>query len=183
MTDVNEALAEIESGIRRLKIDFDRFFNGALPVPPEDQRRELARLLRRARTLPGRTFAERFLLNTLEARFNTLSELFNRRLREQETVGTPRAQQLQPGHDARRGVVFGARLDPAAVTALYNQLYSSAGRSAKTDFDSFERYLQKQVDTLRKRTGCSEIRFRVTQAAGQPTLKAKPLDPKSKPVE
>ena len=175
MDETNQALAEIESGIRRLKVDFDRFFNGALPVPPEDQRTRVSALLRRARATPPKTFADRFLLNTLEARFNTLSELFNRRLREQETTGRPRSAGQRPKIDASRGVVLGESMDVEAVTALYDKLYTQSGRRAKTDFSSFERYLRKQVDTLRRRTGCEEIRFRVTDANGQPTLKAKPL--------
>lgn len=175
MEDVNHALAEIEAGIRRLKVDFDRFFNGALPVPPENQRRRLTRMLRRARTMPTQTFAERFMLSTLEARFNTLSELFNRRLRENETSGPARAQRPEPGHDPQQGVVLGADMDPEAVTALYDRLYDSAGRRAKTDFGSFQTYLRRQVDTLRRRTGCREVRFRVTLAGDEPALKAKPL--------
>ena len=175
MEDVNHALAEIDSAIRRLKVDFDRFFNGALPVPPEDQRRRLVRMLRRARTMPTQTFAERFLLSTLEARFNALSELFNRRLREQEASGPARAQRPEPEHDPRHGVVLGTDMDPEAVTALYDHLYDSNGRRAKTDFGSFQTYLRRQVDTLRRRTGCREVRFRVTLAGGEPALKAKPL--------
>ena len=175
MDEVSQTLAEIESGIRRLKVDFDRFFNGALPIPPEDQRRRLARLLRKVRSAPPKTFAERFMLNTLEARFNTLSELFNRRLREQELAGPVRAQRPHPKHDPQQGVVLGAQMDAEAVTALYNTLYSSAGRRAKTDFNSFQSYLRKQVDQLRRKTGCEEIRFRVADANGQPTLKAKPI--------
>lgn len=179
MEETNQELAEIEGGIRRLKVDFDRFFNGALPAPPEDQRRLVARLLRRARAAPPKAFAERFLLNTLEARFNTLSELFNRRLREQESVGPVRgAQQPRRDLDPQRGVVLGAQMEHEAVTALYNTLYSSTGRRAKTDFESFETYLRKQVNTLRRKTGCQEVRFRITQSNGQPTLKAKPLAPR-----
>ena len=175
MADLSESLSEIDSGIRRLKIDFDRFFNGALPIPPEDQRRRVTRLLRRARSAPNKSFADRFLLNTLEARFNTLSELFNRRLREQEVAATPRGQRSPSRPDPSRGVVLGARLDPDAVDALYRTLYSREGRGAKTDYASFERYLRKQVDALRKKTGCREIRFRVTEAGGVPKLRAKPL--------
>ena len=75
-------------------------------------------------------------------------------------------------------MILGKQMDAEAVTALYNKLYSSAGRRAKTDFNSFQTYLRKQVDTLRQRTGCHQIRFRVTQSNGQPTLKAKPLGAK-----
>ena len=175
MDEISQTLAEIDGGIRQLKVDFDRFFNGALPVPPEDQRRRLTKLLRRARSMRSKTFADRFMLNTLEARFNTLSELFNRRLREQETTGSARPHRPVRELDPSRGVVLGSSMDLEAVTALYNRLYSSAGRRAKTDFDSFQSYLRKQVDTLRQRTGCREIRFRVAQTGGEPKLKAKPL--------
>ncbi len=166
----------LEGGIRRLKIDFDRFFNGALPLPPEDQRKEVKRMLREARSRRLPTFAERFHLNTLEARFNTLNELFNRRLRELETIGTaPSAKTGAAPVFPAAGLVVGTSPDLSAVTAIYNELYTSGGRQAKTDFDSFHSYLRQQIDTLRKRTGCEQVRFRVTSANGQPTLKAKPI--------
>ena len=174
--ETQQALAEIDAEIRGLKIDFDRFFNGALPVPPEDRREHVKRLLRKARSGRLATFADRFLLNTLEARFNTLNELFNRRLRDMETsAGGANQRPARKRVDPSRGVVLGRNLDTEAVSALYNQLYSSTGRRAKTDFDSFQRYLRKQIEQLRQRTGCEEIRFRVADAQGQPTLKAKPL--------
>ena len=157
-------------------MDFDRFFNGALPFPPEEQRNRLRRLLRRARSQRQNTFAERFHLNSLEARFNTLSELFNRRLREQEMGSS--AKKAMPREAPRRhedGVILGRSLDVEAVTTLYNELYNSKGRETKTDFDSFQRFLHKQVADLTRRSGCDRIRFRVSQVKGRPTLKAKPL--------
>ena len=174
----NGILDELESGINRLKIDFDRFFNGALPLPPEEQRERVKRMIREARSRRLPTFAHRFHLNTLEARFNTLSELFNRRLRDLEHVGTvPRARTEGRPTFPRGGLVLGASPDLSAVSSLYNELYKTAGRQAKTDFDSFHKYLRQQISALRKRTGCEKVRFRVSSTKGQPTLKAKPLKP------
>ena len=176
MEGANQILGELEKAILELKVDFDRFFNGALPIPPERQQQRLKRLLLRARSERLKTFAERFLLNTLEARFNTLNELYNRRLREREMGGTE-VRKIAPGAaaGAADGVVLSTSLDLEGVAALYNKLYSVAGRQAKTDFDSFQKYLRKQVVELTRRTGCDQVRFRVSQAGGQPTLKAKPL--------
>ena len=177
MTDDPSALlAALERGISRLKIDFDRFFNGALPFPPDELRSEIRRQLREARAHRLATFAERFQLNTLEARFNTLSELFNRKLRELETEGTaPAVRALTTGPNVGDGIVLGGTPDIKAVTALYHELYRSEGRRTKTDFDSFHAYLRKQIESLRKRTGCEQVRFRVSTSNGQPTLKAKPI--------
>jgi hypothetical protein len=169
-------LAALESEIRRLKVDFDRFFNGALPLPPDELRSQIRRQLREIRSHRLATFAERFHLNTLEARFNTLSELFNRKLRELERDGTaPAVRALATGLITSDGVVLDGSPDLKAVSALYNELYRSEGRRTKTDFDSFHAYLRQQIQTLKQRTGCERVRFRVTTTDGQPTLKAKPL--------
>jgi len=173
----NGILDALEGGISRLKIDFDRFFNGALPLPPEEQRKRVKRLIREARSHRLPTFADRFHLNTLEARFNTLSELFNRKLRDMETVGTvPSARTEKRPTFPAGGLVVGSSPDLSSVTSLYNELYNTAGRQAKTDFDSFHNYLRQQINALRKRTGCEKVRFRVSSANGKPTLKAKPLN-------
>ena len=76
MLEPEEAIQRLANDIRRLKIDFDRFFNGAVKIPPEQLRKRIRDQLQDLRSIHIRSVGLRFRLNNLEARFNTFSVLF-----------------------------------------------------------------------------------------------------------
>jgi hypothetical protein len=43
------------------------------------------------------------------------------------------------------------------------------------DYQSFCRYLERQAEAIRARTGCSGVRFRLASEGGRIKLKAKPI--------
>ncbi len=133
--------------------------------------------IRELRSRPAPALVHRFRLNTLEARFNTLNELFNRRLREREegsTVGSMASHPTRQRFDPYNGIVVGEGAPPEALRALYAELYGDEERD-KADFNRFQTYLLGQVAKIRERSGCSEVKFRVTNEGGKVKLKAKPV--------
>ena len=178
--EANEVLDRVEEWIRRLKIDFDRFFIGALPTPPETIRYKAFAEVRRLRTEHHKSAAVRFRLNSLEAKLNSLNELFNRRLREME-MGLRKRQrateeQAPPDLDPYAGIVVRTEPDQRGVEALYSELYGQEGRKAKTDLESFRGFLLSQAESIRTKTGCKDVVFRVTSRKGKLHLKAKPRE-------
>lgn len=176
-----EELNRLDRLIRDLRIEIERFFNGASPTPPEDLKIHIQRQIRHLRNANLQAAAEHFRLGSLEARFNSLNELFNRRLRSRE-VGQGTGRQSASGavepasqHDARRGVVLDDAVEPAAVEALYTGLHQRPGDGPGFDLDSFRTYLKRQISTLRDKTGCREVQFRLSEEDGKLKLKAKPL--------
>ncbi len=176
--EAQEALERMEELVRRLKIDFDRFFNGALPTPPESLRYKAFNEMRKLRSVHHKSAAIRFRVNSLEAKLNSLSELFNRRLRELESGTRPAtrkaaAPEKRPA-DPYDGVVIDDTPDPGVIKALYSELYGKKNRGAKTDFESFRGFLLAQAAAIRGKTGCSDVVFRITSKNGKLQLKAKP---------
>lgn len=177
-TAVGEELDQLDRAIQRLRIDFERFFNGALPVPPEDQRNQVQIRLKRLRNVNLSSAVDSFRLGNLEARFNTWNELFNRRLREREEGHRPPprvAAAAERRFDPSSGVVFGEQIEPEAAEALYQGLASGPGSSPKFDLDSFQSYLAKQVAAIRQKTGCEQVHFRLAEEDGRLKLKARPV--------
>lgn len=169
-----DALNKLEHGIYELKVEFERFFNGALPVPPVALKERLQAALSRLRDRPMINFADRFRLQQLEARFNTYGELQNRRLRDREEGrAAAAAPAARPRFDLAAGVVLDDSLRDDAVEALYAGLV--AGGGARFDLSSFRSYLTQQLTAIRGKTGCEEVRFRLVQEDGQTRLKAKPI--------
>lgn len=173
-----QELNRLATAIQNLRVELVRFYNGASHVPPEDLRTEVQRRIRELRNSNLQASADHFRLGSLEARFNSLNELFNRRLREREEGRGRRAASGSgsfPRQDPRQGVVLDDSADGSAVEALYAGLQQGRGGGPQFDLDSFRSYLQKQISTLRKKTGCREVQFRVSEEDGKMKLKAKPL--------
>jgi len=165
--------------IRQLQIDYERFFNGGLPVPPEELRNRIQTQIRSLRTLKIPSTLDSYRLGDLEARFNSYNEMFNRRLRDREEGRHPGAAHTVPverrRYDPREGITLGGSFDPEAVEALYQGLASRPGDGPKFDLDSFEKYLSRQVAALREKTGCDQVQFRLAEEEGKVKLKARPV--------
>lgn len=165
-----------ERELRSLQIEFEKFFNGALPQPPEEHRQRLADELRRLRNAPQMSSADAFRLGGLEARFNSYNELFNRRVRDREEGRTAQAARVAstPRFDPEAGVTVRGKLDPDAVEALFAGLCRGA-EPPRFDLDTFGRFLEKQLDQIRSKTGREAVQFRVEREGSQVRLKAKPV--------
>jgi hypothetical protein len=176
---IQASIEQLDRDIQQLKIDFERFFNGGLPTPPEEMRNAVRQQIQRLRATPIQALVDRFRLNTLEARFNTLNELFNRRLREREEghVAPPAllASPTPRRYDPYTGIVVGGAPPPEAIKALYRELYHDDTPSATASFARFQTYLLSQLDDIRRRSGCDEVSFRLATEDGAVKLKAKPV--------
>lgn len=79
--EVDKQLARMDDDIRRLKIEFDIYFNGASKRPPLEARARLDAFIKRVSDNRNLTYAQRYQLNTLVARFVSYRELWRRNLR------------------------------------------------------------------------------------------------------
>lgn len=79
--EIDQQLARLEDDIRKLKIDFDIYFNGASKRPPLEARARLDAFMKRLSDNRNLTFAQRYLFNTLVARFVSYRELWRRTLK------------------------------------------------------------------------------------------------------
>ena len=173
---------EIQAVARKVdqyRIDGQRFFAGDLKLPPDELGSQIRADLRRLQGSKLATSADSFRLGSLEARYNSQSELFGRRLRQREegTANRPTAHRPELDHDPREGVVMSRE---GAVEALYKGLYLEGGRGKPTmDLDRFRNQIQKQAEAIRVKTGASDIQFRIAEENGKMKIKAKPIKKKA----
>ena len=80
----DEQLTRLEEDIRRLRVEFDIFFNGAAKRPPYDTKGRVETLLKRLGDDRTLNYAQRYRYNSLAARYNAFRELWRRTMQGRE---------------------------------------------------------------------------------------------------
>jgi hypothetical protein len=193
-----EDLDTIERSIRRLQIDWDKFFGGLERKPPYDVRIKLEALLRLYAHTEIRNSTERFRYQSLTARYSILSELWNKRLRAKEegrTFGVhglkaevlPPPPPPEPVAEVPRQApparvqeteirVKNPERDTAAVQALYQRFLAERKRTGETagvKYESFQKLIGQQTQRLLAEKGGQDVDFRLETKDGRVSLKAK----------
>lgn len=78
---IDQQLSRLEDDIRKLKIDFDIYFNGATKRPPLEARARMEANLKRIADNRSLSYAQRYYFNTLTSRFTSYRELWRRMLK------------------------------------------------------------------------------------------------------
>ncbi len=79
---IDQQVARIEDDIRKLKIDFDIYFNGGAKRPPLEARARLEANLKRLADDRGLSYAQRYQFNMMVSRFTSYRELWRRLLKK-----------------------------------------------------------------------------------------------------
>jgi hypothetical protein len=79
--DIDQQLSRMEDDIRKLKVEFEIFFNGGTKRPPLEARARLDALIKRVADNRSLTYAQRYYFNTLVSRFTSYRELWRRTLK------------------------------------------------------------------------------------------------------
>ncbi len=79
---LDQEIARLEDDIRKLKIDFDVFFNGGTKRPPLEARARLEANLKRLADDRNLSYAQRYQFNTIVSRFTSYRELWRRLLKK-----------------------------------------------------------------------------------------------------
>ena len=78
---LDQEILRLEDSIRKLKIDFDIFFNGAAKRPPLEARARLEAQIRRISDDRTLTYGQRYRLSSIVSRFTSYRELWRRGLK------------------------------------------------------------------------------------------------------
>jgi hypothetical protein len=82
--NVDRELKTLEIELRRLEAEYNMYFAGRSPRPPVETRRRVANLVRQLDRQRLNNYADRFRFTTLQSRFQTFVELWDRGMRSRE---------------------------------------------------------------------------------------------------
>jgi hypothetical protein len=171
----DEDLSDLDEWIRRLKVEYDIFFNGNRKRPPDDLRARVEKLVKRLAEASGMTFSQRFRYTTLISRFHVYRDLWRRTQQElesaEESADTSSAQ-TSPSKLRRERLPEGVRVsisDPQAeagkVRRLYDELLRMRKEHAKESpgisYQQFADYVASQTQGIKKKYQCASVVFRI----------------------
>ena len=177
---VEEQLARLEEDIRRLKVEFDIYFNGAAKRPPYDTKGRVDTLIKRLADERTLTFAQRYHYNSLAARYNSFMQLWRRTMQEREEGRGPSrrtAPAPEPEAAPATFVCSDPRGDVRTVRGIYEALVEARRQCGEpTDdlsFSRFHRMVAEKSEALKERAGCERVHFSVAVKDGRVQFKAK----------
>jgi len=184
-TDIDLELKSLEAELRKLEAEYNMYFAGRLPRPPWESRKRVERHVKRLDRMHISNYGQKFKFNTLQGRFSTCSDLWDRALRARE--------EGRPGPFAQARAVAAAKEKPAdgdvtvttftdpsleidKVRELHKNL-TAARRRAGQDaipFQKFADLISSQVTSMQEK-GSPEVAFRVAMKDGKVTFTARGL--------
>ena len=199
---IDEELSLLDSHMRRLKIEYEIYFNNPTKKPPTDIEWKVLTLLRKFSDGGRMNFSQRYRYNELAQRYAIYSDLWRKKARiREEGYRRPQdallsIQGVRPEEHEQTHKVYGVGnntataaeerpfsircSDPHAerdqVERLYNVLTESKKRTGEAvtgNFDSFNTFVQKKTEQLRKQHGCHSVEYTVELQDGKVKLKAK----------
>ncbi|MEP6570957.1 MAG: MXAN_5187 C-terminal domain-containing protein [Acidobacteriota bacterium] len=181
---VEDQLSRLEDDIRRLKIEFDMFFNGASKKPPYDTKGRVDTMMKRIGDDRALTYAQRYRYSALGSRYNAFRDLWRRTMqgreegRDRGAAARANAKEQAVAEFTRKNFVCAdAHKDVDLVKNLYSALVEAKKMCCESvedfSFPRFHRLIASQADGLKERLGCERVSFSIDVEGGHVSFKAK----------
>jgi hypothetical protein len=200
---IDEELNHLDQQLRRLKIEYEIFFNNPTKRPPNDIEWKVTALIRKFSDGGRMNFTQRFRYNEMAQRYAIQSDLWRKKMRiREEGYRRPQdailsVQGVRPTeeHESKHHQAYGIGHNKASeadqpftvqysatgserdkVESLYKALSEAkvkSGEKVTGNLDSFASFVQKKTAELRKQHKCDTVVYSVEVQDGKVKLKAK----------
>ncbi len=180
---VEEQLARIEDDIRRLKVEFDIYFNGGMKRPPYDTKLRVESHLKRLGDDRTLNFAQRYHFNTLATRYASFNQLWRRILQDREegrgAAGNIRQLSREPAEPFQKAefACTDVKHDVRTVKGVYDALVKAKRNCGESihdlSFAKFHRLVMERTEAMKEKVGCDRVLFSVDVEGGHVSFKAK----------
>lgn len=174
-----EDMDQLKRDMKQLEIEYEQWFSGATPKPPGDTRKKVEDLIRRYNVSMPQNLAEAQVFQMHQAKFNSYSEMWNRRIRlkeegripgQREAARPARAESPRPGPKGPATADKFREVFDQFVAAREKTGQGGAGLS----YEAFRQKLAAQSDQLRAKGGYRDVDFGVSVKDGKVSIVAKP---------
>jgi len=191
ISDLDRELELLEVELKRLEAEYNMYFAGRLPRPPWETRGRVHAMVRRLDNAHIANTGGRFRFNTLQSRFQTFADLWDRGLKAKEEgrpgpFAQPRPVEEKPKPSKREDRVLHVTTfeDPLKEMEKVHRLYDNLAEARRESgqeaipFHKFADLIKTQVNALKEK-GSPEVAFRVAVKDGKVAFTARGLKGKS----
>ena len=179
--DLRVELDKLERAVADLKVLYEQYFAGVLPLAPETQHREVKRRIRLLMKAPFKSSAMNYRLRALETRYNTYNTYWQRVLKEKEDgtyskdvfkaamrerVAMEEARSQTAAGQAQRGM-------QSIFNAYRSALERETGKKHELDYQIFEKNLLQRAKDFKEKSGAAKLSFKVVVKNGKVTVQIK----------
>ena len=186
VSDLDRELELLEVELKRLEAEYNMYFAGRLPRPPWETRGRVHAMVRRLDNAHIPNTGGRFRFNSLQSRFQTFADLWDRGLKAKEEGRPGPFANLRPPVTEKpkrpvdRVVTVATFSDPTKELDKLQELYESLAEARREvgeesiPFHKFADLIKTQVGALRKK-GTPEVAFRVAVKQGKVAFTARAM--------
>jgi hypothetical protein len=182
ISETERELQRLEAGLKQLEAEYNMFFAGRLPKPPWETRSRVEAIVKQMDRAYIQNTGDRFRFHTLQSRFATFIDLWDRGMRAREEGRSgPFPQKKTPERQERGAdkiMHVASFSDPLREMDKLHDLYDSLVEARRTvgeeavPFHKFAELVKTQVKKL-KTGGNPEVAFRVAVKDGKVNFTAR----------
>ncbi len=179
-SEIDRDLSALEADLKRLEAEYNMFFAGRLPRPPWETRSRVADKVKRLDRAVITNYAQKFRFSTIQSRFSTFIELWDRGLRALEEGRPGPLSYGRAVARADRTLHVATVADPSqeveTLRALYQRVVDARRELGQESipFQKFTDLVRTQVNAFKEK-GSSEVAFRVAMKDGKVAFTARAL--------
>ncbi len=179
---VDEELNKLEDDLRRLKIEYEVYFNGGQPRPPQDTPYRVEKVIKKYTADASKlSFGQRFRFQSIQQKFAINNELWRKKLKEKEE-GRGRFGVQKAGKEtvSAEGGVRVVCTDPEKekdkvdllLKAMVEAKRQAGERVDNIDPMAFAKFVREKTKQIKESLGCDKVQFSVSVEEGKVKFKA-----------
>lgn len=188
---LNSKLNEVERSIFRIKVAYEKYFNGIERFEPLKDLEDLKRTIREIMLQPINNTQQQYRFTQLKARLSSLEMYWKRNVSmiergvhpKQQFRANLRSNQSQEEaalrqQEQREQQNMERQIQEREFRSVYDQLIAArrqTGQSTEVSFDSIKENLKRQTRMIKSKYKCDSVQFRVEIQDGKPKMKAVPI--------
>lgn len=179
---VDEEFSRLEDDIRRLKVEYEVYFNGGSPRPPHDTLYRVENTIKRySSDQSNLNFGQRFRFMNLAQKYAVNSNLWRRKLQEKEEGRSLTGPQRRPAElaiddGAVRVVCSDLEAESEKVDRLLMAMQEARKRTGEgtsnLDAAAFRKFIRDKFKQVKATLGCDRVLFSVSIEGGKVKFKA-----------
>jgi hypothetical protein len=186
ISPIDQELDRLEAEMRRLKVEYDIFFNGGAAKPPMDTKGRVETIIKRMFDAKNVSFSQRFRYNSLVARYNVMRELWRKRTQDREESGRPpTVEAVQAARSLNVTIrCRDPKKEPEKVSEIYDYLIAAkrecGERVSNLSFAMFQNFIMTRTTQIKEQLSSEAVDFIVAVESGKVKFTARAADEKPK---